>query len=93
MEASREGAEVVVRVIDHGPGVPPESIVRLTEPFFRPDAARTREQGGAGLGLAIVRSCVEACRGRLTLQNRAPRGFEAEIRLTAAEVSSWEPTT
>lgn len=93
MEALREGSEVIVRVLDEGPGVPPESIVRLTEPFFRPDAARTREQGGAGLGLAIVRSCVEACRGRLTLRNRSSKGFEAEIRLTAADVSSGEATT
>jgi two-component system sensor histidine kinase CpxA len=93
MTACREGSEVIVRVLDEGPGVPPESIGRLTEPFFRPDAARTREQGGAGLGLAIVRSCVEACRGRLTLQNRLPKGFKAEIRLAAAEASSREPTT
>jgi two-component system, OmpR family, sensor histidine kinase CpxA len=93
MAASLEGAEVVIRVLDEGPGVPPESLARLTEPFFRPDAARTREQGGAGLGLAIVRSCVEACRGRLTLRNRSPKGFEAEIRLAASGGPSPATTT
>jgi two-component system sensor histidine kinase CpxA len=81
MRAASEGGQVVIRVQDEGPGVPVEALPRLTEPFFRPDAARTREQGGTGLGLAIVRSCVEACRGTLVLRNRVPRGFEAEIRL------------
>jgi two-component system sensor histidine kinase CpxA len=81
MRAVSEGGHVVIRVQDEGPGVPVEALPRLTEPFFRPDAARTREQGGTGLGLAIVRSCVEACRGTLVVRNRVPRGFEVEIRL------------
>ena len=83
MRVGRDGAQVVIRVQDEGPGVSGEALPRLTEPFFRPDAARTREQGGTGLGLAIVRSCVEACRGTLVLRNREPRGFEGEIRLEA----------
>ena len=81
MRAAVEDGQVVIRVQDEGPCVAPEALPRLTEPFFRPDTARTREQGGAGLGLAIVRSCVEACRGTLVLRNREPRGFEGEIRL------------
>ncbi len=81
LTASARGAEIIVSVTDEGPGVPPESITRLSEPFYRPDAARTREQGGVGLGLAIVKSCVEACQGKLTFRNREPKGFEAEIRL------------
>jgi two-component system sensor histidine kinase CpxA len=84
LTASARGAEVIVSVTDEGPGVPPESITRLSEPFYRPDAARTREQGGVGLGLAIVKSCVEACQGKLTFRNREPKGFEAEIRLARA---------
>jgi two-component system sensor histidine kinase CpxA len=84
LSAAARGAEVILSVTDEGPGVPTESLTRLTEPFYRPDAARTREQGGVGLGLAIVKSCVEACRGQLTFRNRSPRGFEAEIRLERA---------
>ena len=81
LEASAQGDTVTLTVSDVGPGVPPAALARLGEPFFRPDLARTRESGGTGLGLAIVRTCVEACRGRLTLRNRHPVGFEAEVRL------------
>lgn len=84
LTAAARGTEVIVTVSDEGPGVPAESLSRLSEPFYRPDAARTREQGGVGLGLAIVKSCVEACQGKLTFRNREPKGFEAEIRLTRA---------
>lgn len=79
--AARDGTWVLLTVADEGPGVPPDALPRLGEPFFRPDEARTREQGGTGLGLAIVKTCVEACQGTLTLRNREPRGFVAEMRL------------
>jgi two-component system sensor histidine kinase CpxA len=75
---------VVISVSDEGPGVPPEALARLGEPFFRPDAARTTEAGGTGLGLAIVRTGVAACRGTVMFRNRTPRGFEAEIALSLA---------
>jgi two-component system sensor histidine kinase CpxA len=75
------GDQVLFRVSDEGPGVPPEALARLGEPFFRPDLARTREAGGVGLGLAIVRACAAACGGTVEFRNREPRGFEAELRL------------
>ena len=81
VQAVVQGESVLLTVSDVGPGVPAEALPRLGEPFYRPDQARARESGGTGLGLAIVRTCVEACRGRLTLRNRQPVGFEAEIRL------------
>lgn len=93
MRAAIEDGQVVIRVQDEGPGVAPEALPRLTEPFFRPDSARTREQGGVGLGLAIVRSCVEACRGTLVLRNREPRGFEGEIRLARSTPAATSVTT
>jgi two-component system sensor histidine kinase CpxA len=79
--AHHGGGRVVVTVADEGPGVPPEALARLGEPFYRPEAARTRETGGTGLGLAIVRSAVAACGGEVHFANRAPRGFSAEITL------------
>jgi len=82
--ARAEGAEVVIAVEDQGPGVPADTLTRLGEPFYRPEFARTRETGGAGLGLAIVRSAVEACRGTVRFSNREPHGFRAELRLAAA---------
>ncbi|MFM9030763.1 MAG: sensor histidine kinase [Opitutaceae bacterium] len=82
--ATREGGQVVVTVDDDGPGVPPADLDRLGEPFFRPELARTREGGGVGLGLAIVRTSIAPCGGEVRFSNRAPRGFRAEIRLSAA---------
>ena len=79
--AERVGEHVRLVIADQGPGVPPEALSRLGEPFYRPDAARTREDGGAGLGLAIVRSCIDACRATVHFRNRTPSGFEAEITL------------
>jgi two-component system sensor histidine kinase CpxA len=79
----RDGEKVFVTVADEGAGVPPDALARLGEPFYRPDVARTREAGGAGLGLAIVRSGVAACGGEVRFANRAPRGFSAEIALAA----------
>lgn len=73
--------KVFLSVRDSGPGVPEESIARLFDPFFRPDAARTREGGGVGLGLAIVKSSVEACGGKVAAKNLHPRGFEVTMQL------------
>ena len=75
---------VDVSVVDHGPGVPPEAIDKLFDPFFRPEDARTRETGGTGLGLAIVKSCVEACGGSVSVRNRVPVGLELTFRLKTA---------
>ncbi len=81
--ARRADNRVIVTVADEGPGVPPDALARLGEPFYRPEAARTRETGGVGLGLAIVRSGVAACGGEVRFSNRAPCGFSAEIGLAA----------
>ncbi len=85
ISAERAHGQVVIRVEDHGPGVPEEALPRLFDPFFRPDTSRTAATGGTGLGLAIVKTCVEACRGKVSAGNRAPRGFVVEITLGDAE--------
>lgn len=85
LTAVADGGEVVIAVEDQGPGVPEETLARLGEPFYRPELARTRETGGAGLGLAIVRGGIEACRGTVHFSNRTPHGFRAEVRLAPAE--------
>lgn len=82
--ASREGDRVTICVDDLGPGVPAPDLDRLGEPFFRPELARTRESGGVGLGLAIVRNSIAACEGEVRFANREPHGFRAELRLAAA---------
>ena len=77
------GNEAAISVRDRGPGVPPEALARLFEPFFRIEVDRDRATGGAGLGLAIVKTCVDACEGTLDARNLSP-GFEVEIRLRRA---------
>jgi two-component system, OmpR family, sensor histidine kinase CpxA len=82
--AAPDDAHTSIVVEDNGPGVPAADLDRLGEPFFRPELARTRESGGVGLGLAIVRNSIAACGGEVRFSNRSPRGFRAEIRLPAA---------
>jgi two-component system sensor histidine kinase CpxA len=89
--ARLENGQVVLAVADRGPGLPPEELENVFAPFYRPEASRTRETGGAGLGLAIVRTCVEACGGTVRCRNREPHGLAVEIRLNAAEASVISP--
>jgi two-component system phosphate regulon sensor histidine kinase PhoR len=56
-------------------------IPRLTERFYRVDAARSRDSGGTGLGLAIVAQIVERHRGLLQIRSRRGEGTEVEVRL------------
>ncbi len=75
ISAQTEGNNLAITVKDQGPGVPESSLNRLFEPFYRPEAVRNRRTGGVGLGLAIVRTCVQACNGSVRAQNLTPRGF------------------
>jgi two-component system sensor histidine kinase CpxA len=84
IRATREGGQIILRIADNGRGVADEDLPRLFEPFFRPDAARTREAGGTGLGLAIVRSGVQACGGEVHAEHARPSGLAVVIRLPAA---------
>ncbi len=77
----RDSGEVVVVVADNGIGIPEDEIDRVFAPFYRLETSRNRKTGGVGLGLAIVRSCVDACHGRVICRNRKPAGLEVEIRL------------
>jgi len=64
--------------------VAPDSLARIMEPFTRLEASRSRDTGGAGLGLAIVRGLAEASGGRLALDNRPGGGLRAELSLPIA---------
>ena len=85
VSASEKGGVVSITVADNGPGIPASELEEVFKPFYRPEFARQRETGGVGLGLAIVRTCVEACGGTVKCRNRSPKGLEAEIRLPAAK--------
>jgi signal transduction histidine kinase len=58
-----------------------EEIERLFEPFYRGEPSRSRETGGAGLGLAVVRSIARGHGGDVTLRNRTQGGLTARVSL------------
>ena len=68
-------------VADNGPGIPREHLRRVTERFYRVDAARSRESGGTGLGLAIVKHIVERHKGTLEILSAVGEGTEVVVRL------------
>ncbi|MGE5267180.1 MAG: ATP-binding protein [Deltaproteobacteria bacterium] len=77
-------AKVAVAVSDDGPGIAPEHLPRLTERFYRVDAARSREKGGTGLGLAIVKHILNRHRGELEISSELGRGSRFTVVLDAA---------
>jgi two-component system OmpR family sensor kinase len=72
-------------VADQGPGMTPEQASRVFERFYRTDGARTRERGGAGLGLAIAASLTAAHGGELTVDTQPGGGAAFHLRLPQAE--------
>jgi two-component system, OmpR family, sensor histidine kinase CpxA len=82
-QQTANGEEVVVRVLDSGPGVPNEALPKIFEPFYRLDDARNRQTGGAGLGLSITDRAVRLHGGQLRASNRKEGGLEVEIRIPA----------
>ena len=80
-ESGANGREAVVRVTDHGQGVPQEALDKLFRPFYRLDDARGRQTGGVGLGLAITERAVRLHGGTVRAANRPQGGLMVEIRL------------
>jgi signal transduction histidine kinase len=68
-----------LRVLDDGPGVPPDELPHVTTRGFRGASARTRGPGGAGLGLAIVRDVLDRHAFSLALRGVEPHGLEVEV--------------
>jgi signal transduction histidine kinase len=82
-----DGASLVLRVCDDGPGIPDEDLERVFEPFYRVESSRNPETGGTGLGLSIARDIAQAHGGSLELRNRSPHGLEAVLSLPRAPQS------
>jgi heavy metal sensor kinase len=83
------GGQAVLEIVDTGIGIPAEALPRVFERFFRVDQARSREQGGAGLGLSIVKSICSAHHGRVTVTSEPGKGsrFRLELPLISAPVN------
>jgi len=82
------GGWVVVDVVDSGPGIPAADLPHVFDRFYRGSAARRGVPGGAGLGLAIVASLVEAMGGTVSVRSAPGRGTTFSIRLPAAEANA-----
>jgi two-component system phosphate regulon sensor histidine kinase PhoR len=80
---TRRGSEIELSVRDYGPGIAHEHLPRLTERFYRVDAAESRGKGGTGLGLAIVKHIVSRHRGRLAIESEPGQGAVFRVLLPA----------
>lgn len=79
VHAVRDQGTIRVFVRDRGPGIPPEFLERVFDPFFRTEESRSRETGGTGLGLTIARMLAAKVGASLTLRNHPDGGLEAEV--------------
>jgi two-component system OmpR family sensor kinase len=68
-------------VADHGPGLQMDELDRIFEPFYRADPSRSRDSGGAGLGLSIVSAVVSAHGGHVTVSETSGGGATFEVEL------------
>jgi signal transduction histidine kinase len=84
LSLSPSESEVLMAVRDTGIGIDPADAARIFEPFVRLDDARSRETGGAGLGLAIARSIALAHGGAITLESAPKAGRLFTVHLPAA---------
>jgi signal transduction histidine kinase len=92
LRVEHQGGDAFVTVHDTGEGIPAEHLSRVFDRFFRGDVARTRSSaaGGAGLGLSIAKSLVEAQGGQLTLSSQVGEGTVAVVRLPVLrERAGW----
>ncbi|EUB99609.1 integral membrane sensor signal transduction histidine kinase [Rhizobium sp. CF080] len=80
VERRGEG-DIVITVLDRGPGIPENMLEAAMQPFFRLEQSRNRETGGTGLGLAIAQQLAAALGGSVRLYNRAGGGLAAEITI------------
>jgi two-component system phosphate regulon sensor histidine kinase PhoR len=83
VEAQETEAEIIIRVMDQGDGIPPEHLDRIFERFYRVDAGRSRKEGGTGLGLAIVKHIAQAHGGRVTVESTPGQGSIFSLHLPA----------
>jgi len=73
--------DIIVEIADRGPGIPPEKREQVFAPFYRLEDSRSRETGGTGLGLAVVRSILRRHGGDITLDDRPGGGLIARVTL------------
>jgi len=75
------GSQMQIRIADTGMGIPPEAAAHIFERFYRADKARSRVEGGFGLGLSIVKWIAESHRGAVTVSSRPEEGSTFTVTL------------
>ncbi|WP_420607038.1 ATP-binding protein [Novosphingopyxis sp.] len=85
---SRSGSMARLRVTDEGEGIAPEHIPRLTERFYRVDSGRSRQLGGTGLGLSLVKHIVDRHRGHLEIASEQGEGTAINVMLQIARADA-----
>ena len=86
----KEKSDVVLQVLDDGPGIPGEAIEHLFDRFYRVDGARSTRGNGSGLGLAIVRWIVHQHGGTVSVESKLGEGSVFSVRLPALDRKSTE---
>ncbi len=81
LSISDDKNSVTLVVSDSGPGIDPQHIPHICEPFYRADAARQRETGGYGLGLYLCKMIVEAHHGKLTIESVPGKGCDIKVTI------------
>jgi two-component system osmolarity sensor histidine kinase EnvZ len=91
IEAVASGKDAVVRILDRGPGIPPQEMDKVFRPFYRVESSRNADTGGSGLGLAIVQQLCTANGWQVALHPRDGGGTIAEFRLPLAVTQPVRP--
>ena len=81
IELLEQREELLIRVIDHGPGIAEDQREAVFEPFYRLEGSRNRNSGGVGLGMTIAREAAQRLGGRLDLEETPGGGLTAIVRL------------
>lgn len=81
VNAFEQDDKIVIQVIDKGQGISKENIEKIVEPFYRVDKARSRKNGGAGLGLSICKSIMQIHNGSLEIESKIGEGSIFTIKL------------
>jgi two-component system phosphate regulon sensor histidine kinase PhoR len=81
-----EGESVLISVKDDGPGIEEKHLYRIFERFYRVEKSRSKDQGGSGLGLSIVKHILEAHDSRITVSSKVNEGTEFQFRLKKGKV-------
>ncbi len=77
----RDGSSVHLRITNRGDAIPEAALPHLFERFYRVDSSRSRQSGGAGLGLAICKAIVERSHGTIQIASESGRGTEVRVSL------------